>query len=259
MPVSGLAYVGLAVSDVGAWADFGTGILGMQDGGESSDHVRSLRLDERPWRIRVHPSPANDVIYVGLEADDAASVARLAATLEGQRRVHPSNDRGRGQPARCGPGGDVTKDDPMAWTSKWSTGRAPPTRRSVRPPARNSSRGSMGLGHVVVSTGDIDRSLGFYKVLGFSVSDFIEAEIGPEMKVKLIFLHCNAAPPYAGAASRADPKTPQPPDAGGDLGGHGSGRLLQSSTSRRTDRSAHGPTPYQRSHAVLLCADTRGI
>jgi biphenyl-2,3-diol 1,2-dioxygenase len=49
----------------------------------------------------------------------------------------------------------------------------------------------MGLGHIVVRVADAERSLKFYQLLGFEISDYISFELAPNMTVRLAFLHCN--------------------------------------------------------------------
>lgn len=68
MAVSQLAYLGIGVSDMGAWKTFATDILGMRIIESADDDIVYLRMDENHHRIALHPSGEDDVLYIGLQA-----------------------------------------------------------------------------------------------------------------------------------------------------------------------------------------------
>jgi catechol-2,3-dioxygenase len=72
MAVSQLAYLGIGVSDMGAWKTFATDILGMQIVERADDGTVYLRMDENHHRIALHPSGEDDVLYIGLQAATTA-------------------------------------------------------------------------------------------------------------------------------------------------------------------------------------------
>src|SRR5688500_18462147 len=65
MGVSQLGYVGVGVSDVAAWEQFATEVLGMEVSGRAPDGTVYLRLDEYHHRVALHPTGDDDMIYAG--------------------------------------------------------------------------------------------------------------------------------------------------------------------------------------------------
>jgi len=189
MSVQSLSYLGLNVADVGAWQQFATEVLGMQ-GAADANADAILRLDDQAARIVLHSSPADDVGYLGFDAADEAAALALAKSLQGGGvDVRPM--RSDEADVRGCTGGFVFSDtDGLRLELAHGIKRAADAFHSPRDAAFVT--GSQGLGHVVVSTSDLDRSLAFYGTLGFKVSDFIETDLGPGIRVKLAFLHCNA-------------------------------------------------------------------
>ena len=82
MSVSKLAYIGASATDVGAWKQFGTEILGLAIGHDSSDRQLYLRADERHHRLTVHPGDNDDVSYIGWEVPNHEALEAAAANLE---------------------------------------------------------------------------------------------------------------------------------------------------------------------------------
>ena len=81
MAVSQLAYLGIGVSDMGAWKSFATDILGMQIIERADDGTVYLRMDENHHRIALHPSGEDDVLYIGLQAATTVSFEEAKAAL----------------------------------------------------------------------------------------------------------------------------------------------------------------------------------
>lgn len=188
MSVQSLSYLGLNVADVGAWARFATEVLGMQGAAKASGDT-VLRLDDHAARILLHASPADDVGYLGFEVADAAAAQALAKSLQaGGVEVRPMRTD-EADARECGGGFVFSDPDGLQLEIAYGTKRAADAFHSPREAAFVT--GEQGLGHVVVSTSDLERSLAFYGALGFKVSDFIETDLGPGIRVKLAFLHCN--------------------------------------------------------------------
>ena len=56
MSVSASGYLRIGATDVDAWMDFGTAVLGLMDARrEDSAGARFLRMDEHPFRFMVEP------------------------------------------------------------------------------------------------------------------------------------------------------------------------------------------------------------
>jgi 2,3-dihydroxybiphenyl 1,2-dioxygenase len=182
MAVSQLAYLGIGVSDMGAWKSFATDILGMQIIERADDGTVYLRMDENHHRIALHPSGEDDVLYIGLQtptmaAYDATKAALKAAGVSVTQGTQPEIAHRRlidfvkfetgGLPFELSIGPNTRWDPPFQ-----------PAR-----PMSGFKTGSLGFGHVVLRSTDRDESAGLLtKALGFRVSDYINT---------MVFLHCN--------------------------------------------------------------------
>ncbi|MCP4212433.1 MAG: glyoxalase, partial [Halieaceae bacterium] len=71
MSVSAAGYLRIASADVGAWMDFGTGVLGLMDAArEDADGARFLRMDDHPFRFMIEPGDTDKLLAAGLECPD---------------------------------------------------------------------------------------------------------------------------------------------------------------------------------------------
>jgi 2,3-dihydroxybiphenyl 1,2-dioxygenase len=183
------AYLGLGVPDVPAWVRFATDVLGLEDSGDDGNGGRAMRLDDRAWRIGVHPAPAGDILYAGYELPDEAAVSAMAKSIETSgasvRKMTAA------ETAKRKVAGGVALKDPDGLDIELVHGLQKGARPFVSPTGTKFVTGKEGLGHVVISTTDVKRSLAFYEKLGFRISDYIDFKLSPEMTVKLVFLHCN--------------------------------------------------------------------
>src|ERR1051326_7106085 len=67
MEIKSLGYVGINATNLNAWAEFGQNVLGMRLGEEAGNDPLRLRMDERGYRIAIHPSDTDGLQYVGWE------------------------------------------------------------------------------------------------------------------------------------------------------------------------------------------------
>ena len=68
MSVSASGYLRIGATDVNAWMDFGTGVLGLMDAQrEDAAGARFLRMDDHPFRVMIEPAEADGLIATGLE------------------------------------------------------------------------------------------------------------------------------------------------------------------------------------------------
>jgi biphenyl-2,3-diol 1,2-dioxygenase len=183
-----LAYVGLGVADVAAWTQFGVDILDFEDAGPQPGGGRLLRFDDHVGRIALHESPKNDIVYAGYSVDNAQALDRIANifSINGDqvRAMTPAQLDAR----HCESG--IVLSDPDGLDVEIVHG----IQRGASYNSAHNTRfltGDMGLGHIVLSTSDIERTLAFYGRLGFEISDYIEFVMGPAGRVRLVFLHCN--------------------------------------------------------------------
>jgi extradiol dioxygenase len=182
MAVSQLAYLGIGVSDMARWREFASDVLGMQvvDGG--ADGTVYLRMDECHHRVALHPSGADDVIYIGLQTATHAEYEQSKEAL-----------RAAGVALTQGTPAEIAQRRVLDFV-KFETGELPfelcvgPHMRWDPPfrPGRQMSgfkTGALGLGHVVLRSTNRDESVRLLTdTLGFRISDYIGT---------MVFLHCN--------------------------------------------------------------------
>src|ERR1700704_6041347 len=81
MRVESLSYVRARAKDLGDWASFGSGLLGLQRVDKSRSTI-AFRMDDRKQRIIVHADGGEGIDVFGWEVADAAALDALAARLE---------------------------------------------------------------------------------------------------------------------------------------------------------------------------------
>ena len=187
MRVEALGYVCARTKDLGDWASYGTGLLGLQ----RVDKTRStlaFRMDDRKQRIIVNADGGEGIDTFGWEVRDGAALEALAARLEGAGvRV------ARGSRALADE--RMVKDlivlnDPVG--NRLEIFHGAETTVDAFVPGRSMSgfrTGPLGLGHAVLSveTSDvIQRLLPFYRdLLGFRLTDYYSHPF------EAFFLHVN--------------------------------------------------------------------
>src|ERR1700732_3190784 len=77
-----LGYLGLEVSDLGAWRRFARGVLGLAIGAPRLDGAVPLRMGGHTHPVPLRGGGADAVAYVGGERGDRAALDALAGRLE---------------------------------------------------------------------------------------------------------------------------------------------------------------------------------
>ena len=174
MRVSALGYVGVRTKDLGDWASYGAGLLGLQ----RVDKTRStlaFRMDDRKQRIIVNADGGEGIDVFGWEVADAAALDALAASLEaaGVKVAHGSRALADERLVRD----LIVLDDPLGNRLEIFHGAqvAPDPFKPGR--AMSGFRtGPLGLGHVVFNVESvevIDKVMPFYRdLLGFRLTDY---------------------------------------------------------------------------------------
>jgi len=196
MKIHSLGYIGVNCTDPSRWAHYGTQVLGMMDVSHqlADDDSVYLKMDDRPWRIVIHPSDTDCYAFSGWEVagpDDFADAIttleqhginfeRAGAELTAQRRVQDlvsfTDPDGNRHEVYWGPISDFGQfASPLG--------------------IRQFITGEQGFGHVVLPTPGFDGCYEFYKnVMGFAVSDLMKVRFTPdpnEPEKRLYFMHCN--------------------------------------------------------------------
>lgn len=204
MNIKSLGYIGLGSRDPRAWLAYGTQVLGLMparaipgqgwapdrdrgDPGVGPDGTVYLKMDERQWRLAVHPTDgAADLLYLGLELagplEFEAGVAELRAEGIAVRLGTPAESYARA----------VTRiaflHDPSGNALELFYG--PTTDYNFASPVAGQRfvAGHLGLGHVNLFVREQARCFDFYtRLLGFRLSDYIR--YGPDSALQ--FLRCN--------------------------------------------------------------------
>src|SRR6476620_4023126 len=81
MPVEALGYVRARAKDLGDWASYGGGLLGLQRVDKTRTSI-AFRMDDRKQRIIVNADGGEGIDVFGWEVKDAAALDALAAKLE---------------------------------------------------------------------------------------------------------------------------------------------------------------------------------
>lgn len=182
-----LSYIGLGVADLDAWRGFAVDTLGLMS--EDATETMFLRLDSQAYRIALHETAEDDILYVGIEYNDVAEVDAVRGILsDGGQSVVPLSS------AECAErqvSGGCWLIDPDGLRLELIWGAAASMNGFKSDIGVGFVTGDGGLGHVVISVSDTDRSIAFYEKLGFKISDFINAAFGPDFTLRIAFMHCN--------------------------------------------------------------------
>jgi biphenyl-2,3-diol 1,2-dioxygenase len=186
MAICALGYVCISSRKLDEWKQFAEEVLGLEVSAEK-DGGLLLRLDDRPWRFRVEPGDLEDISAIGWECRSEQAFRDALGVLgqiaeEDPNLAEKRNVRGL---ARF--------TDPAGLVCELFWGPSEDGNRRLVSPVGVSGfvTGAQGLGHVVVATPDPVAYHEFYQKLGFSVSDYIDIEVGPNMVLPVTFMHCN--------------------------------------------------------------------
>ena len=89
-----VAYLGVQVADPAAFGTFLRDIVGLVPGETTADGATTWRNDDRVHRIFVEEGPANDAVFVGLEARIIRRVHASRRPGPGRRRIGHRRDGG---------------------------------------------------------------------------------------------------------------------------------------------------------------------
>jgi len=186
-----LGYIGLTVSDMDAWTQFGCSILGlMREVGD--DGETRFRTDAQAWRIALHQGVEDDLAYVGFEVAGSAELDDMRRRLADAQIVFSEADATLLQTR--GVTDLISCSDPEGLRVEIYAGPSERTEAPFTSPVGVSGfvTGDQGLGHIVLTTADIANARHFYQdLLGFRLSDIIHMQINPSFGFDMEFFHCN--------------------------------------------------------------------
>jgi 2,3-dihydroxybiphenyl 1,2-dioxygenase len=184
-----LGYLGFEVADLAAWETFATHVLGLQVSARRDDGGLALRMDAQEQRFTISPGPANDLSFVGWQVPDRGTLDRYAerlskAGVEVEACERTAAERRVASLIRFRDPAGV----PVELFVSPAQAQTPFVSATVRSGFVTAGE---GLGHVVLGTEDLDRSLAFYRdLLDFKLSDRITCDVYG-FPVDIVFLHAN--------------------------------------------------------------------
>lgn len=183
MQIAALGYIGVEVTNPDAWLDFGPNVLGLVLAPRNGDGAVFLRMDQRSYRLAVHPGPENKLAYVGWEVPSPSSLDQAYRELE-EAGVEPR----RGTREECEARqvrALVHCVDPAGNNLELFCGQVTVSERfQPARPIGGFVAGPLGLGHLVIGVPEIAAAEQFYtQVLGFRISDVFAN--------RLVFMPCN--------------------------------------------------------------------
>ncbi|MPZ55402.1 MAG: biphenyl 2,3-dioxygenase [Rhizobiales bacterium] len=171
MGVQALGYLGIRAKDLGDWASYGTGLLGLQRTDKSRSTL-AFRMDDRKQRLIVDADGGEGISYFGWEVADAAALDALAAKLEARGITFARGSRALAYERRVTD--LIVLNDPLGNRVEVFHGAETTTEPFI--PGRSISgfrTGPLGLGHVVLHVERVEEMMAFYQdVLGFHLSDY---------------------------------------------------------------------------------------
>lgn len=185
--VTQLGYVGFGVSDIDAWRDFASNLLGLQEAGEADDGSVFLRLDDYHHRIELRPTGEDDIVFAGWEVKDIESLAQIADQV---RAYGIEVTEGTAEDcARRLVIGLIKFNDPDGLPVEIYCGAYVDHKPFISPRGvRGFTANGMGLGHIFMMVEDQDAYVRFYtEVLGARLSDYIQFAPG----IRAVFMHVN--------------------------------------------------------------------
>jgi extradiol dioxygenase len=182
MEIVQLGYVGFGVKDLAAWEDLAENVVGLGIS-ERADGITYLRMDEHHYRIAIHETGEDDIVYAGWQVAGPDDLAVVATRLReaGVELTEGTPDEVRQRRVKA----LVHFRDPSGYRFEVYYGPMV----SVTPflpgrPMSGFKAGSQGLGHVVLRVDDRDATEDFLtRLLGLRLTDYGSG--------RLAFFHCN--------------------------------------------------------------------
>jgi 2,3-dihydroxybiphenyl 1,2-dioxygenase len=186
-----LAYVVIAASDLDAWRDYASTVIGLGTS-DNSDDALGLRMDDHPWRLLIEPGADDDLSHAGWDLGSAGELDEFVAAL----RAKGADVREEGADLaarRC-----VTRlfslADPNGFTHEFFVGRTGlrDDGGALSPILRGPGfmTGDLGIGHILPVSKNYDEAVRWYQeVLGLRYSDRIRQEMAPGIYADATFFH----------------------------------------------------------------------
>jgi 2,3-dihydroxybiphenyl 1,2-dioxygenase len=171
--ISGLGYAGFGSDKLEDWRQFGSNMAGFQ-AVEHGNSLLAFRMDDRKQRIVIDRAMGDGARFFGWDVADGTALDALAARLESAGVAVAAEPRTLADARRVR--ALISFHDPAG--NRLEAFHGAEIDDTPFSPGRSISgfrTGPLGLGHVVLTVGNIEPIMAFYtKVLGFGLSDYIE-------------------------------------------------------------------------------------
>ena len=183
--IRGFGYAVVSATDLDAWENFATELLGFAVAERTDDMLR-LRCDHKEYRLDIRKADRDGVAVLGWEVAGAAELEEIAQRLEAEGYAIKREDPQVAYRERY-VSGLVTFDDPDGVSVELFYGFREPRTVFVSPTAARFVTGAGGAGHVFQMVSDeAAYNRLYFDILGFRFSDYID--FGP---LAATFTHCN--------------------------------------------------------------------
>jgi 2,3-dihydroxybiphenyl 1,2-dioxygenase len=186
-----LAYVVVAASDLVAWREYASGIIGLGVT-ETSDGSLGLRMDDHPWRLLIEHGSDDDMTHAGWDLGTDRELDDYIAALraKGQDVREESTDLAlKRHVSRL-----FSLADPNGFAHEFFAGRTGLQRDGGSLSAVLKGPGFMtddlGIGHILPVSKNYEDGVRWYQeVLGLRYSDRIRQEMAPGIYADATFFH----------------------------------------------------------------------
>ena len=195
MSVSASGYLRIGATDVDAWMEFGTGVLGLMDAQrDDAAGARFLRMDDHPFRLMIEPADADGLLAAGFEFPTEDAFNRVCEALAAAG--HEVSSGSAEECARRAVTAFASTTDPSGNNIELYWGRELDYSPLVSPQGipgfvtTYQQTGDMGFGHLVLPAPDFDATSTFYTdIIGMGITDILYP---PGMEgAKIHFMHAN--------------------------------------------------------------------
>ncbi|XP_060085285.1 biphenyl-2,3-diol 1,2-dioxygenase 1-like [Ylistrum balloti] len=188
--ITQLGYIGFEVSNLPAWKQFTTLVLGLELSEQFDNGGFSLRMDSHQHRFFITPGSADDLVLLGFQVDSQQELERLQKCLTASN-IHYTH----GSPeevAHRGVKGLIKLIEPGGVAVEVYYG---PTTLKTEFVSDLVTSGfvaeTYGLGHVALRATNLTETEHFFcQILGFKLSDRIICNLGG-FDINITFLHVN--------------------------------------------------------------------
>ena len=189
------AYIGLESPQPEAIGKYLSDVVGLMPAPAGADGSLEFRADAKAYRLRVHKGPRAGASYIGFEAVDAAAFAATAARLKAAGFTVTQGSAA--QIAERGVADLVSVPAPWGVQVElvYGLANAKTAFHSDAFPSGIVTQ-DQGFGHFVFLTGTekayAEARRFAMEGLGLRLSDTLNMPMGPDMSLRVTFLHCNA-------------------------------------------------------------------